>query len=587
MPSSDPLINGHSKDALVDGDNKTDDSVNGSNTHDPNPQQFLAIGDKEEFDPDNWTTSSCSLPKRCPETHVNVLIVGGGPAGLVTALESWRKGHNVVGILERSQGPVYAGSSFFFILLVLTHIPHPREFRHLDIKYKKRKSADDLDCVSTGDIIVIGPSALCTLRHWPDLCRELEADRTDSVMYYRQHTGSLILGPTSLESNSPAEGRSHGLSLSAEHQIRKKFYRMLLRHVALIGLKVSYDQRVERYFEDEVAGVGGVVTADGKVSVADIVVAADAMRTSSELLIAGKHMPTRSSGMSVYRTAVPTELAMRDEAFRKRWGEVLEKGISHHEFWIGPGMHLGLYVSPDFVAYGLTPRDKFLLPGGDEPTESWDPDVDPEEVVKVLCRIPDWDPAIVGLVRATPKGGIVHWPLLWRNLRREWTSKGGRVVQVGDAAHSTIPASISGGTLAIEDAVTLATCLQLACSGGGGSGTPLGARIYNLLRYQRISCAQKMSFVNSESLGALNLDEVKKDPDKIRVRFPKWLFQHDPEAYAYEKYGQAFAHLMLGAEFQNTNFPQGHKFRPWTIEEIHEDALAGKSVTDLLDGDWS
>ena len=410
-------------------------------------------------------------------------------------------------------------------------------------------------------------------------------------MYYRQHNGALILGPTTLHHNdSPSESPY----LAAEHQIRRKFYRMLLRQVARVGLKVSYGERVERYFEDEGAGVGGVVMTDGTIRVAHIVVAADAMRTASELLIAGKRMPTRSSGMSVYRTAMPTELAMRDEAFRKRWGDVVDKGISHHEFWIGPGMHLGLYISPQMVAYGLTPRDKFLLPGGDEPTESWNPDVNPDEVLKVLNRISDWDPAIVGLMRATPKGGIVHWPLLWRNLRREWTSQGGRVVQVGDAAHSTIPASISGGTLAIEDAVTLATCLQLACSGssggdgGGGSGAPLGARIYNLLRYQRISCAQKMSFVNSECLGALDLDQVKEDPDKIRVRYPKWLFRHDPEAYAYEKYGQAFAHLVMGGgEFQNTNFPPGHKFRPWTIEEIHEDAIAGKSATDFLDGDWS
>ncbi|KAE8384089.1 hypothetical protein BDV23DRAFT_189553 [Aspergillus alliaceus] len=205
----------------------------------------------------------------------------------------------------------------------------------------------------------------------------------------------------------------------------------------------------------------------------------------------------------------------------------------------------------------------------------------------VLHRVSDWDPAIEGLIRNTPKRATVHWPLLWRNLRQGWTSKGGRVVQVGDAAHTTVPASISGGTLAIEDAVTLAACLQLACSGGAPGGAPLGARIYNLLRYQRVSCVQKMSFVNSENLGAVDMDEVlKKDPEKVKVRFPKWLFQHDPEAYVYEKYGQAFSHLVLGTDFDNTNFPPGHKFKMWTIEEIHADILAGKKVADLLDGDW-
>lgn len=433
----------------------------------------------------------------------------------------------------------------------------------------------------------MGPSAISAFRHWPDMCRELEDDRTESVMYYRKHSGELILGPTSLGFNDPEylAGRE-GFPYAAPHQIRKKLYQMLLRQVARLGIRVEYGQRVERYFEDEVAGVGGVITQDGSVRVADIVVAADANKTRSELLIAGEHMPSQSSGMSVYRTALPTELAMRSEAFKKRWGDVVDKETSH-EFWIAPGMHLGLMVSPEFVAWGLTPRDQLAQHDGVEPVESWDPDVDPEEVIKVLRRVPDWDPAIEGLMRSTPKGAIVHWPLLWRNLRREWTSKGGRVVQIGDAAHSTIPASASGGTLAIEDAVTLASCLQLACSGGGRSGGPLGARIYNLLRYERVSCSQKMSFVNSEILGAANMDEVDKDPEKVRVRFPKWLFQHDPEAYVYEKYGQAYAHLVSGTKFKNTNLPPGHEFKPWTIEQIHEDARNGKSVTDFLDGDWS
>ena len=73
--------------------------------------EFLVNGDKDEFNPDKWKSSSPGgLPKRSPETHLNVLIVGGGLAGLVMALECWRKGHNVVGILERSESPVYAGS---------------------------------------------------------------------------------------------------------------------------------------------------------------------------------------------------------------------------------------------------------------------------------------------------------------------------------------------------------------------------------------------------------------------------------------------------------------------------------------------
>ena len=193
------------------------------------------------------------------------------------------------------------------------------------------------------------------------MLRELEEDKHESMMYYYKHNGELILGPTCFGFNDPeymAEAVQKGHPVPAPHQVRRKFYRTLLRQVARVGLRVEYDQRVESYFEDEAAGVAGVVLAtSGSIRIADIVVAADATKTCSNLLIAGKHMPTRSSGMSVYRAAMPTELAICNPAFRERWGEMLAKGEETHEFWLGRGMHLNLMISPDLVAYGLTPRD--------------------------------------------------------------------------------------------------------------------------------------------------------------------------------------------------------------------------------------
>lgn len=92
------------------------------------PHTFNLAGDKHEFDPERWTTMTdqngpqqnglhqngattrSGLPKRHPKTGINILIVGAGMGGLMTLLECWRKGHNIVGILERNEGPVYTGS---------------------------------------------------------------------------------------------------------------------------------------------------------------------------------------------------------------------------------------------------------------------------------------------------------------------------------------------------------------------------------------------------------------------------------------------------------------------------------------------
>ena len=426
-----------------------------------------------------------------------------------------------------------------------------------------------------GDIIVMQPSAISIIRHWPDMWRDMEAEQVNAVVSYEKHSGEHIYGPSVPSFNDPEHLADRKGPFVAPAQIRRKFFRMLLKQVAKIGLNVDYGKRVRDYFEDNVAQKGGVVLENGEIQVADVVVAADGLQSRSELLIAGEHTPAKSSGMSIYRTAYPRELAMRDDIVRKRWGD----SPPVWEYWLGPGMYIGVFISPETVSWGFTPRDMQGVA-----TESWEPDVDPEEVVKALLRAPDWDPAIPALVRTAPKGAVVHWPLMWRNLRREWTSPGGHVVQVGDSAHSFVPTSGNGATQALEDAITLATCLQL---GGGPRNAPLSAKIFNLLRYERVSCAQKMSFVNSQLKTETDWDVIWKSPHKVRTRFPKWIFSHNPEAYTYEKYGQAFAHLVTGEDFANTNRPLGHNFVPWTIEDVYRDIERGKRVEDLLDGDWS
>jgi 2-polyprenyl-6-methoxyphenol hydroxylase-like FAD-dependent oxidoreductase len=217
----------------------------GENLADSNVQAkpFFTVGDKAEFEPERWASSTAkyrhdngetSLPKRDAGTHVKVLIVGAGYAGLMAALECWRKGHDVVGILERSDGPNFSG-----------------------------------------DLIIIQPSALDIMRHWPQMRRELEQDKVTVGTYYYRHNGELIDGPVDPNFNAPEhvnkrEGQPGGFPSVGTVQIRQKFYRMLLRQVARLGFTVDYGKRVDNYFEDESAGLGGVVLTDGTVRTADV-----------------------------------------------------------------------------------------------------------------------------------------------------------------------------------------------------------------------------------------------------------------------------------------------------------------------------
>ena len=76
MPSSDsdtvPLISIRQKEVSLSNGENVNNASNGDNVNNipngaPTPHQpFLVDGDKEEFAPDKWTTSTNILPDRSP-----------------------------------------------------------------------------------------------------------------------------------------------------------------------------------------------------------------------------------------------------------------------------------------------------------------------------------------------------------------------------------------------------------------------------------------------------------------------------------------------------------------------------------------
>lgn len=86
------------------------------------------------------------------------------------------------------------------------------------------------------------------------------------------------------------------------------------------------------------------------------------------------------------------------------------------------------------------------------------------------------------MIKATPNNQVLDWKLMWRDPQPQWVSKGGHVVQLGDAAHPFLPTSFSGGTMAMEDAYSLAACLHVA----GKQHVALATKVHNKLRYADI-----------------------------------------------------------------------------------------------------
>lgn len=110
--------------------------------------------------------------------------------------------------------------------------------------------------------------------------------------------------------------------------------------------------------------------------------------------------------------------------------------------------------------------------------ESWSQHVDVSKALEITFKIPGFPEIANQLTKTTPKDGIVDWEIMWRDPQENWISPLGRVVQVGDSAHTFLPSSGSGATQAMEDAISLTTCLQI----GGKSNIAWASKIHNKLR---------------------------------------------------------------------------------------------------------
>lgn len=199
-----------------------------------------------------------------------------------------------------------------------------------------------------------------------------------------------------------------------------------------------------------------------------------------------------------------------------------------------------------------------------------------------------WAPILKQLVRTTPQDTVINFELFWRNPKPNWDSPGSRVIQIGDSAHSFLPASGNGATQAIEDAVCLASCLHLC---GGKENIPDAVKAHIRFRYIRTACAQKIGFSNAELLQNTDWAKAKKDHTQAQPKLPKWVWGHDCEQYAYRYWSKNLEGVRKGIpldqdESMPPNFPPGYKYEPWSIEEIMECKKNGEPMK-LGSGDWS
>jgi hypothetical protein len=98
-----------------------------------------------------------------------------------------------------------------------------------------------------------------------------------------------------------------------------------------------------------------------------------------------------------------------------------------------------------------------------------------------------------------------------------------------------------------------------------------------------------MGFSNAELLQVTDWSKVKLNPRLAQPKHPRWVWDHDPEVYAYEHYAKNIETMKKGISFDESgippNYPPGYNWEPWSIDNIMDAMRKGVPV-ELGPGNW-
>ncbi|KAI9693321.1 MAG: hypothetical protein M1822_005317 [Bathelium mastoideum] len=407
-------------------------------------------------------------------TGIKVIIVGAGFAGLTAAIECVRHGHTP---------------------LILESFP---ELKVL------------------GDIISFSANSGRIFQRWPGIEERLDpiCHQSNGIVF-KTYDGEYLL--TQYWEKEEAYGKRFNGHRGEIHEIVYEYAKEL-------GIETRLGQQVLEYWETETEA--GVVVNGEKIA-ADVVLAADGVRSKARNIVLGYEDKPKSSGYAVYRAWMDS-----DELAKNPLTAGLVVNGDTHTGWLGPDIH--------FLAASIKNGKEFswVCTHKDEADveESWQAPGSITDAVRVLNG---WDPTTHAIVRATPADKLVDWKLVYREPLPTWLSPKKRIALIGDAAHPFLPTSIQGASQSMEDGACIAVCLVLS----GKEHAPMALRAFERIRYERVKKAQATGVSTRDTWHKADFDRVKRDPESIKLKREAWLLDHDAEKHAYHSFEKVVAEL--------------------------------------------
>ncbi|KAK2676839.1 hypothetical protein RAB80_005579 [Fusarium oxysporum f. sp. vasinfectum] len=311
------------------------------------------------------------------------------------------------------------------------------------------------DSSSQGDILDFFPNAGCIIHRWDDGKVGQEIHDTGcsliQTMELCKYDGKLI-------TNVPwARGSvEHNLTYAGH---RGKIHSIILSYAKTLVQDIRIGVAVTDYLEEE--DRAGVLISTGETLWADCVIAADGPRSIARqkvLKLDDQAKDGNKSGWSVFRSFFKTNEAMLKHPGLK---DLYHKDRDVLRVWMYDNLTLLAVVwnqGKDIAWVLIHPDDK-------ESSESWSNVAEREHVAKWMKVFTAEDAQ--ALFEVTPVGKTIDFKLVYRPTIDNWVSEGGRTILIGDAAHANLPTAGQGASQALEDAVTVAQCMEMS---GGDNG---------------------------------------------------------------------------------------------------------------------
>jgi salicylate hydroxylase len=268
------------------------------------------------------------------------------------------------------------------------------------------------------------------------------------------------------------------------------------RELAAVELREGFD-----VIEVEALADGVVAkSADGTETDGSCLIGADGLWSVVRSLVAPQAR-LRFTGATAWRALLP------------RNGLSAPFDAPHVGLWLGPRAHLVHYP----VRGGKELNVVAVVEGG-EAKQGWNMQRDAAGLIPPFSF---WSPRVRDLLASVESWRC--WSLYQLPKLRSWTRS--RMALLGDAAHPVLPYLAQGAALAIEDAVTLASCLE-ACPGDAS----LALSRYETLRRHRTGSVQAQAsrfghlyHLRGIMARARNVVLSKRSPDGLLAGFD-WLY---------------------------------------------------------------